>query len=142
MTRTSPPRLLVHVVWATLAPAALPRDFDPALASVMAGLATAIGCDLLAAGAASDHVHVLLALRPVVALSTAVQRLKGGSAHEINVGGVLPARVRWQAGYWAESCSPGDAESVAAYLLAHRDHHDDHHPCERWRRDDDAHSFT
>jgi REP element-mobilizing transposase RayT len=88
---------------------------------------------LLGAGAGPDHVHTLIRLAPAIALSNLVQRLKGGTAFDVNQGRLLPERLEWQAGYFAESLGPADVDHLVGYLLQQRKHHDDSHPAERWQ---------
>ncbi len=134
MPRHSPSRLLVHVVWATRGRRrALPEEFDADLAAIVGSKARATGCLLLAAGIASDHVHVLVQVASTIALADAVQCLKGATAHDINRHARLPAQLLWQAGYWAESLSPADLAPLARYVREQRRHHDDSHPAERWQ---------
>lgn len=98
--------------------------------------AHSVGCALLAAGCAPDHVHVLVRVAPIVALAYLVQRLKGGSAYESNHGALLSPRLAWQAGYWAESVSPGDLEALTRYLRSQRQHHESGKAPEPWEVDD------
>jgi putative transposase len=79
-----------------------------------------LGGKLLAVGNASDHVHVLVAHPPAVAVATIAQRLKGASSRILAPR--LPRDFGWQEGYFAESVS--DLERVAAYVSRQRAHHD------------------
>ena len=76
---------------------------------------------------------VLVRVAPRANLAGLVQRLKGASAYQANISFRLPHRMRWQSGYWAESVAPHDAELLAAYLYAQRNHHDESHPAEWWQ---------
>ena len=136
MPRRSPALLLVHVVWATHGRRPLlPPAFDGELASLLGRKAQDSGCVLLDHGFASDHVHMLLRLAPSVALSAAVQRLKGATSFDVNRRRRLPVQLEWQAGYWAESLGPVDRGGLATYLRDQRLHHDDSHPNEQWLRE-------
>jgi REP element-mobilizing transposase RayT len=106
---------------------------DASLTTVLAERARIVHCELIAAGCSSDHVHALVRLAPTIALADAVQRLKGASAYLINQQRLLPHRLGWQAGYWAESLGPSDVEPLRRYILAQRQHHDDSHPAEQWQ---------
>jgi putative transposase len=134
MPARSPAFVLIHVVWATRDRRCLLRpEFDEDLASILGKKARAVGCDLLAAGSASDHVHVLLRLDHAVALAHAVQRLKGATSYDVNHHDPLSEHFAWQAGYWAESLCPADLDPLARYLRTQRQHHDDSNPAERWQ---------
>jgi putative transposase len=138
MPRRSPALVLVHVVWTTsrrrrlLMPA-----FDATLSAILGDRARAVGCCLLACGCACDHVHSVLRVAPSVGLADLVRRLKGGSAHDSNHRSLMPERLAWQEGYWAESLSPADFDPVASYVRRQREHHDNSHPAERWQFHDE-----
>jgi putative transposase len=135
MNQGSPVLVLVHVVWATKARRPLlPPSFDGVLTDLLRRKAHGLGCELVAVGCASDHVHVVTRLTPVVALSTLVQRLKGGSAHDINADALMPVRIAWNPRYWAESLSTADLDAVIHYVLSQRRHHELSAPAELWQR--------
>ena len=73
---------------------------------------------LLGVGCADDHVHVVARLAATTSLAELVQRLKGGSAHDINHRRMLRLRLAWQAGYWAESLCPADLSPLLDYVRA------------------------
>jgi len=111
----------------------LPEAFDDLLLAILGRKARDAGCHLLGGGCASDHVHALLRLSPTVALANAVQRLKGATAHDVNQRALLSEHLGWQAGYWAESFGPADAQQLLRYVRVQRFRHDDSHPAERWQ---------
>ena len=130
--------VLVHVVWSTWRRhPLLARAIDDRLIGIIGAKARDIGCVLLGAGCALDHVHALVRLVPSVPLADLVQRIKGGSAYDINHG-VFEPRIRWQPGCWAESLSPADVDPLARYVRNQRGHHDFSHPAERWQFDHSA----
>ena len=91
-----------------------------------------VGCQLIAAGCASDHVHVIARLSSSVALGELVRRMKGASAHELNHPWRFTEHFACQLGYWAESLSPADLNPTIDYVTSQRQHHDAAHPAERW----------
>ncbi len=138
MPRRSPALVLVHAVWATChRRPVLPPTFDDTLAGILGAKARDLGCALLVAGCADDHVHTVLRLAAAVRLADLMQHIKGGSAYDANRHPLLSQRLMWQAGYWAESLSPADFDALARYVRAQRVHHDPTHPAERWQFDDD-----
>src|SRR5512138_164882 len=82
---------------------------------------------------ATCHRRPVLRLAVAVRLADLMQHIKGGSAYDANRHPLLPQRLMWQAGYWAESLSPGDFDPLARYVHAQRLHHDPTHPAERWQ---------
>ena len=129
MPRRSPSVVLVHLVWATSQrrPYLVPA-LDERVCAILGQKAGELRCQLLAAGCASDHVHVVVRLASTVAVSELVQRMKGASARELNQGAVVPRDFGWQDGYWAESVDPANVEATSCYVRAQRQHHTEPHP--------------
>ena len=130
--------VLVHWVWATMRRRRIlePR-FDPLLASILRRQALDVGSFVVAIGIAPDHVHALVRLAPTSCVAELARRLKGASAHFANHSArPLLSRLRWQAGYWAESVAPCDLDALARYLGDQRLRHDDSHPLETWQMAD------
>ena len=133
MPKRSPSLLLVHAVWATSRrQPSLPPSLDERVLNIIGRQARELRCQLLAAGCASDHVHVVARLASSVSLGELIRRMKGASAYELNREIQLPRRFAWQVGYWAESLSPVDHGLVVQYVQRQREHHDASHPAERW----------
>jgi hypothetical protein len=65
----------------------------------------------------------LLRFPSTVTLAAVVQRLKGASSYECNQRGLLPTRLRWQRGYWAQSVGPDAVVPLLHYLATQREHH-------------------
>ena len=127
--------LLVHVVW-SIASRAVPiqREVDGLLAKLLMARASRLRCRLIAVGIAPDHVHVLARQAPATSLSTLVQHLKGGGAHDFNELVDDRHRLKWRAGYWAETFGPADFTPLVQYVIHQRTRHDDSHPAEQWKR--------
>ena len=60
---------------------------------------------------------------PATALSALVQGCKGGLSYLVNQARILPAPLRWQRGFWAESVSASSLPRLVAYLQRQRLHH-------------------
>ncbi len=78
---------------------------------------------LLVSNAVPDHVHLLVALPPTVAMSEAVRKLKGSSSKWIHE--TFPERrsFAWQRGFGAFSVSRSNVPAVARYIDAQKEHH-------------------
>jgi putative transposase len=123
--------LFVHLIWSTRhrSPWLEPR-LDAWLAAFLERKARAIDSEILAAGNADDHVHVLLRHPPRVSVAQLAHHLKGASSRaltlEANVDGA------WQAGYWAESVGRREIEPLARYVRQQRTHHAECTALESW----------
>ena len=116
MSSHSPTQLFVHLVWTTkYRLPTIARDDDARLHDLLRDAAASASAELIAAGNAVDHVHVLVRVSAKVSIAELTQRLKGRSSY---FGG-----WRWQRGYFAESLGLADVEAKAAYVRDQRHHH-------------------
>lgn len=114
-------RLLVHVVFSTRRrePLITPEQ-EPELFACMGGTCRNHASVLLAAGAAADHVHLLISLGKTIALSDLMLDLKRDSS------AWMKSRVpmfSWQDGYAAFSIGQSGVDALRAYIAAQRLHH-------------------
>lgn len=58
----------------------IPVQLQERLWSFIGGIVRKLGCELVAIGGTANHVHILFALRPMLRLSEAVQKLKANSS--------------------------------------------------------------
>ncbi|MGD0220905.1 MAG: IS200/IS605 family transposase [Terriglobia bacterium] len=70
-----------------------------------------------------DHVHILLSLRPTVALADLVKDIKVASSVWIKDDHIFPNFDGWQEGYGAFTYSLHDEPELVAYLKAQEEHH-------------------
>jgi REP element-mobilizing transposase RayT len=88
--------------------------------SYLGGICKNYEMSALAIGGTENHVHVLFAVTPKVALAKAVQVLKANSSKWMGEEG---KRFSWQEGYGAFSVSSSNLESVAKYIRNQEAHH-------------------
>jgi REP element-mobilizing transposase RayT len=74
-------------------------------------------------GRVEDHVHLLVGLPPTLAVSQAVQFLKGGSSKWIHETFPDLALFAWQDGYGAFSIGTSQIPDTVAYIGTQREHH-------------------
>ena len=74
-------------------------------------------------GGVEDHLHLLLSLPATLAVSQALQQLKGGSSGWVKAN--LPGcrAFAWQDGYGAFTVSKSQVPGVSEYIRAQREHH-------------------
>jgi REP element-mobilizing transposase RayT len=101
----------------------LERRVDAWLVDLLRRKAHAVGCALLAAGVAADHVHVLVRYPSRVSIATIAHRLKGASSRALHLAFPHKQPAMWQVGYWAESVSLEHVEGLVPYLRGQREHH-------------------
>ena len=71
----------------------------------------------------SDHVHILLSLKPVTNLSDLVRDIKNNSSNFINDQKFIKGKFSWQEGYGAFSYAQSQIENVYNYIANQEAHH-------------------
>jgi putative transposase len=111
----------LHVVFSTKERKKLiAKSMQPKLWSYMAGIARNHGFLVIANGGMEDHVHFLIQLHPMLALSKAIALLKANSSKRMNEHGT---RFGWQEGYGAFSVSASNLDAVVRYIQDQERHH-------------------
>jgi putative transposase len=87
------------------------------------GIVTRQRQKLLAIHCMPDHTHILIGLRPSMALSDLVGSIKTGSANHINEERWVLGRFSWQEGFGAFSYSHSQLTRVIRYIQNQVEHH-------------------
>lgn len=72
-----------------------------------------------------DHAHLLVGLRPSIAISDLVRDIKAGSSNFINENRWVHGHFNWQEGFGAFSYSRSQIDSVCRYILKQEQHHNE-----------------
>ena len=70
-----------------------------------------------------DHVHLLLGIKPNIALSDLLRDIKANSSRFINQKRWVRGKFEWQHGYGAFSCNPADLDDIINYIKNQEEHH-------------------
>ena len=89
----------------------------------LGGIARENGLIALEVSGMADHVHLLLSIPASLAVSKAVQLLKGGSSHWVKEAFPDMNDFAWQDGYAAFTVSESQVDDVRAYIRSQPDHH-------------------
>ncbi len=117
-------QLYAHVVFAVHGRQNLIRaDRKEELQKYMTGIVTHQGQKLIAIHCMPDHTHILLGLKPDMALSDLVGAIKAGSTNHINEQRWIPGRFCWQEGFGAFSYSHSELGIVIRYIQDQERHH-------------------
>lgn len=82
------------------------------------------GGALIRNGGVADHLHMVVRLRPDIALSDMVRLVKANSSKWANErGNVGGQRFAWQAGYGAFTVSPSQLPALIEYVERQEEHH-------------------
>lgn len=91
----------------------------------LGGIAREHGMKALAIGGVADHVHLLLSLPATLAVSKAMQLLKGNSSKWLRE--TFPELRRdefaWQEGFGAFSIGVSGVDDTVAYIRTQEEHH-------------------
>lgn len=101
----------------------LGREHKEELHKYITGIVTKQGQKLIAVNSMPDHVHILLVLKPDVALSELVRDIKANSSKLINERRWVRGKFGWQEGFGAFSYGHSQLESVIHYIQNQEQHH-------------------
>ena len=90
--------------------------FKEELQKYIAGILRNKGQKLIAINCMPDHAHLLIGLRPNIALSDLIREVKSSSTEFINRKRLVRGRFNWQEGFGAFSYSHSQLDSVASYV--------------------------
>jgi putative transposase len=93
------------------------------LQKYMTGIVTRQGQKLIAIHCMPDHVHILIGLKPSIALSDLVGDIKTGSTNHINENHWVVGRFCWQEGFGAFSYAHSQLGEVSDYIRDQMEHH-------------------
>src|SRR4051812_23675067 len=92
------------------------RERKEELQRYITGIVTHNGQKLLAIHCMPDHTHLLVGLKPTMALSELVRDIKAGSTNHINQERWVMGRFSWQEGFGAFSYSHSQLTDVIRYI--------------------------
>jgi len=87
------------------------------------GIISNEGQKLIALNGMPDHVHILIGLKPTIALSNLVRDIKANSSKFINEKQWIAGKFRWQSGFGAFSYSHSQVPVIAKYIEDQEEHH-------------------
>jgi REP element-mobilizing transposase RayT len=81
------------------------------------------GHKLIAINGMSDHLHILLGLKPDMALSDLVRDIKSNSSNFINERRLAQGKFGWLEGYGAFSYGHSQLDTIIRYIQNQEQHH-------------------
>jgi putative transposase len=101
-------------------------DFKEDLYKYITGIIRNQGQKLIAINGMPDHVHILIGLKPAMALADLVRDIKSDSTDFINKQKLVHGRFNWQEGYGAFSYGHSQLNAVIRYIQNQEKHHQRH----------------
>ena len=99
-------------------------DFKEDLHKYINGIVNNQGQKLIAINSMPDHVHILIGLKPAMALADLVREIKADSTNFINERKLLHGRFNWQEGYGAFSYGHSQLKRIIDYIREQERHHE------------------
>ncbi len=99
------------------------KDWKDELYKYITGICTNNQQKLIAINGVADHIHILIGLKPAMALSDLMREIKTSSSKFINEKGWIKGNFNWQEGYGAFSYSHSQLDNVIAYIQNQEIHH-------------------
>jgi putative transposase len=98
-------------------------DFKEDLYKYITGIVRNQGQKLIAINGMPDHVHILIGLKPAMALADLVREIKADSTNYINDQKFVRGRFNWQEGYGAFSYGHSQLDTIIRYIQKQEMHH-------------------
>jgi putative transposase len=117
-------QIYIHVVFAVQGRQNLigPEHKDE-LQKYITGIVSGKDQKLIAINNMPDHFHLLIGLKPTMALSELVGEIKSSSSGFINKRRWFPGKFQWQEGFGAFSYSHSQLTTVIRYIQNQEKHH-------------------
>ena len=123
MAHATVSNLLHHVFSTKERQRLITPDLEKRLFPYMAGIARENKIKTLSIGGTEDHVHMLLSLPATVALSKAIQLIKGGSSKRVHDTFPEHQKFKWQEGYGAFTIGISQIQTTINYIQSQKEHH-------------------
>ena len=98
-------------------------DFKEDLYKYITGIVRNQGQKLISINGMPDHVHILIGLKPTMALADLVREIKADSSNFINKNKCVTGKFSWQEGYGAFSYGHSQLDSIVRYIQNQEKHH-------------------
>jgi REP element-mobilizing transposase RayT len=113
-----------HCVFSTRQRANLiPEPFQSRLHGYLGGVVKNLDGRSIIVGGTANHVHLLIAIPPDMAVAGMVRNLKANSSKWIHETSPMMRGFGWQEGYGAFTVSRSNVDAVAQYIQRQAKHH-------------------
>jgi len=117
-------RIYIHVAFAVEGRQSLIRkERKEELHKYITGIIQSKGQKVIAVNSMSDHIHILIGIKPNANPSDLVRDVKANSSKFINGKNWVMGRFSWQEGFGAFSYSHSQLNTVASYIKNQEEHH-------------------
>jgi len=99
------------------------QDFREELYKYITGIVRKKDQKLISINGMSDHIHILIGLRPAMALAELVRDVKSDSSEWVNRKKLARGKFGWQEGYGAFSYGHSQLDTIVRYIQNQEKHH-------------------
>ena len=101
------------------------REWKDELYEYITGIVKSNNQKLLEINGVSNHIHILLNIKPSIALSNLVRDIKANSIRFVNEKRFVKGKFNWQEGFGAFSYSISQLDNVIQYIHNQEEHHNE-----------------
>ena len=117
-------QIYIHIVFVVKARKSLiNKTWEDRLYKYITGTVQNKGQKMIAINGVSDHIHLLIGMKPSCCLSDLIREVKKTSNEFIKAEKFTPFKFDWQEGYGAFSHSHSNFKVVAQYVMNQKEHH-------------------
>lgn len=98
-------------------------DFKEGLHKYITGIVKKQGQKLISINGMADHLHILIGLKPAMALADLVRDIKTDSSEWINKKKLARGKFAWQEGYGTFSYGHSQLDKIVRYIMNQEKHH-------------------
>jgi REP element-mobilizing transposase RayT len=99
------------------------KNWKDELHKYICGIVNGKGQKVYAIGGIEDHIHILVSIKPNIAISDLVRDIKANSSKWINENEFVRGKFQWQEGFGAFSYAQSQLDNVIAYINNQEQHH-------------------
>lgn len=99
------------------------NEIEPEIFKYISGIVNNCGQKIFQINGISDHIHILIGVKPDCSLSDLVRDIKANSSKFINEKKWFVGKFHWQSGYGAFSYSHSQIDKVCRYIRNQKKHH-------------------
>lgn len=103
--------------------ALITQDFKEELHKYITGIVRKKDQKLISINGMSDHIHILIGLRPAMAQAELVRDIKSDSSEWVNKKKLARGKFGWQEGYGAFSYGHSQLDVIIRYIQNQEKHH-------------------
>jgi REP element-mobilizing transposase RayT len=117
-------RIYIHIVFTVKGRQNLiEKKWKDDLYKYICGIVNGKEQKVYAIGGIADHIHILISIKPDIAISDLVRDIKSNSSKWINEKRMVKGKFQWQEGFGAFSSTQSQLDIIIAYINNQENHH-------------------